>query len=115
MAFGEEEAMAMGLDTKKLRVIIVAASTLMISSSVAVTGLIGWVGLIIPHFSRMLVGSNYKYLIPTSILTGSGFLILVDSLARNLAATEIPIGILTSIIGAPFFLYLMMNVKKGWI
>lgn len=115
MAFGEEEAMAMGIETKKLRGIVIGASTLIIASSVSVAGLIGWVGLIIPHFSRILVGPNYKYLIPTSILTGSSFLILVDNLARNLASTEIPIGILTSIIGAPFFLYLMMNIKRGWV
>lgn len=115
MAFGEEEAMAMGVETKKLRGIVIASSTLIIASSVSVAGLIGWVGLIIPHFSRILVGPNYKYLIPTSILAGSSFLILVDNLARNLTSAEIPIGILTSIIGAPFFLYLMMNIKRGWV
>ena len=115
MAFGEEEAMAMGVETKNLRIVVIAASTIIISSSVSVSGLIGWVGLIIPHFARILVGSNYKYLIPTSILAGGSYLILVDNIARNIASTEIPIGILTSIIGAPFFLYLMVNIKRGWV
>ncbi|KAJ48807.1 iron complex transport system permease protein [Clostridium tetanomorphum] len=115
MAFGEEEALAMGVNTKRLRVIVIMASTLIISSSVSISGLIGWVGLIIPHFARILVGPNYKHLIPTSILAGSSYLILVDNMARNLGFGEIPIGILTSIIGAPFFVYLMMNIKRGWV
>lgn len=115
MCFGEEEAKSMGIQTEKLRIVVIMASTLIIASSVSISGIIGWNGLIIPHFARMLVGSNYKNLLPTSVLLGSGYMLLIDNLARNVAATEIPIGILTSLIGVPIFVYLIMNAKRGWV
>ena len=78
----------------------------------AVSGRIGWVGLVIPHMSRKLVGNDCRYLLPTSMIMGAGFLLLVDNLSRNLLSTEIPIGILTAFIGAPFFIYLMTRRRN---
>ncbi|MEL7564253.1 MAG: iron ABC transporter permease [Dehalobacterium sp.] len=115
MAFGDEEAKAMGLNTHKLRTVYIVAATLLTAASVAVCGMIGWIGLVIPHLTRMLVGPNYKYLMPASFLIGSIFLLIVDNIARSLFTMEIPLGILTSIIGAPFFVYLLIKRKKGWV
>jgi iron complex transport system permease protein len=115
LSFGEEEAQALGVDTKRLRTIVIFCATLMTAAAVSVSGLIGWVGLIIPHLTRMLVGPNYKALLPTSILIGGIYLLVVDDLARNLFAMEIPLGILTALLGAPFFLYLLMKGRKGWV
>lgn len=115
MAFGEEEALAMGLNTKRLRAVFILAATLLTASSVAICGMIGWIGLVIPHLTRMLVGPNYKDLMPASFLIGGIFLLAVDNLARTLFTMELPLGILTSILGAPFFVYLLIKRKKGWV
>lgn len=114
LSLGEEEATALGLDTKKLRFLVIVCSTLMTSASVSISGLIGWVGLVVPHLARMAVGPNYRILLPTSILMGSSYLLFVDDLARLMASVEIPLGILTSIIGAPFFIVLLMRSRRGW-
>ena len=111
LTMGDEEASTMGVNTKRLRLIIIIAATLITASSVAVTGMIGWVGLVIPHLSRMLIGSDYRKLMPASMLLGASFLLLVDDVSRLITTTEIPIGILTAFIGAPFFLYLI--TKQG--
>lgn len=103
----EEEARAMGVNTGALRLAAILCATVLTATSVAVSGMIGWVGLVIPHLSRRLVGSNCLYLLPASTLLGAIFLLLVDNVSRNLLAVEIPIGILTAFVGAPFFLYLM--------
>lgn len=108
---GEDEAKTLGVNTEKVRFIIIFFATLMTASSVSVTGVIGWIGLIIPHFSRLIFGDNYKYVIPASGLLGATFLVFVDILCRNLTTAEIPVGIVTSFIGAPIFLYLIY--KKG--
>ena len=115
MAFGDEEAQAMGLNVKQLRVIFILLATLLTAVSVAVGGMIGWIGLIIPHMARFMVGPNYKVLLPMSFLVGSSFLLIVDNVARNLFSVEVPLGILTSIIGAPFFFYLLVKRKKEQI
>ena len=107
LTLGDEEARTMGVNAKRLRVIVILCATLITAASVSVSGLIGWVGLVIPHLSRRLVGNNYRHLLPASMLFGAIFLLLVDDVSRNLLATEIPIGILTSFIGAPFFIYLI--------
>lgn len=107
LTLGDEEARTMGVNAKRLRVIVILCATLITAASVSVSGLIGWVGLVIPHLSRRLVGNNYRHLMPASMLFGAIFLLLVDDVSRNLLATEIPIGILTSFIGAPFFIYLI--------
>lgn len=115
LSFGEEEAKALGIDTSRIRFIIITCSTLLTAASVSICGMIGWIGLIIPHLARMLVGPNYKFLLPASIFIGSTFLLLVDDAARSVFPLEIPLGILTSIIGAPFFIYLLIKGKRGWI
>jgi iron complex transport system permease protein len=115
LSLGEEEANSLGVNTSRLRIIMILCSTLMTASSVALGGMISWVGLIIPHVARMIVGPNYKVLIPASVLIGSAYLLLVDDVARSLFSMEIPLGILTSLIGAPFFIFLLLKGRRGWI
>lgn len=112
LSLGEEEAKSMGINTGRVRLVIVLSATLITSASVSVSGLIGWVGLVVPHFARMLVGSDYRRLLPASLLLGGSFLLIVDNFARLLATSEIPIGILTAFVGAPFFLYLILREGK---
>ncbi len=107
LTFGDEEAQTMGVNAKLLRTILIICSTLITAASVSVSGMIGWVGLVIPHMARRIVGNNYKQLLPASMILGAIFMLIVDNISRNLYATEIPIGILTSFIGAPFFIYLI--------
>lgn len=107
IAMGDDEARTMGVNSKGVRLIIIICSTLITAASVSVSGMIGWVGLVIPHLARKLVGNNYMYLMPASMLFGAIFLLLVDNVSRNLLTTEIPLGILTAFIGAPFFIYLI--------
>lgn len=107
LTLGDEEARTMGVNAKALRIAVILSATLITAASVSVSGVIGWVGLVIPHLTRRMVGNNYRHLMPASALFGAVFLLMVDNLSRNLFATEIPIGILTSFIGAPFFLYLI--------
>lgn len=109
LTLNEDEAMSLGINTSLLRKIVISSSTLMTSACVSVSGHIGWVGLVIPHFTRMIVGCDYRYTIPVSLLMGSSFLMLVDTLSRSITNGEIPLGILTSFIGAPFFLYLIIR------
>lgn len=114
LSFGEEEAKSMGIDTKKLRFLVIICSTILTASAVSVAGMVGWVGLIVPHLARMIVGPNFKVLLPATALLGSTYLLLVDNIARTMSHIEIPLGILTSLIGAPFFIYLLFKVGKGW-
>ncbi len=114
LSFGEEEARAMGSETGKLRFIIIGACTLLTASSVSVAGIIGWVGLIIPHLARGLVGPDYGKLIPVSAVIGGVYLLLVDDIARLAGALEMPLGILTALIGAPFFILLMARTRRAW-
>lgn len=109
LTLGDDEAKTMGVNTRRLRAVIILCATLITAAAVSVSGVIGWVGLVIPHLARRIVGNNYKYLMPTSMLSGAVFLLMVDNVSRNLFATEVPIGILTSFIGAPFFLYLIVR------
>ena len=113
LTLGEEEAATLGVNTGWLRLAVVLCATFLTASSVAVSGMIGWVGLVIPHLSRKLVGNDCRYLLPTSMIMGAGFLLLVDNVSRNLLATEIPIGILTAFVGAPFFIYLMTRKENN--
>jgi len=115
LSLGEEEAKALGVDTQKLKWLILAIITLIISSCVAVAGIIGWVGLVVPHFARMIVGADHKLLIPTATIIGASYLLIIDNLARSLAQSEIPLSVLTAIIGAPIFIYLLRKMQtKGW-
>ena len=112
LTVSEEEARSMGVHTGRLRLVVILCATVLTAVSVAVSGMIGWVGLVIPHLSRKLVGNNCRYLVPASTLFGAIFLLLVDNISRNLLAVEIPIGILTAFVGAPFFLYLMTRKEN---
>jgi iron complex transport system permease protein len=109
LSLGDDEARTMGVNVRRLRLVVIVSATLVTSSAVAVSGTIGWVGLVIPHLSRKLVGSNFRHLMPATMLFGALFLLLVDNISRNLFAVEIPIGILTAFIGAPFFLSLIIR------
>ncbi len=115
LSFGEDEARSLGLNTGRIRVLVVVCASLISASMISICGMIGWVGLIIPHLARLAVGPNYRILLPTSFLFGGIFVLLVDNLARSLTTVEIPLGILTSIIGAPFFIYfLKKSSQKSW-
>jgi iron complex transport system permease protein len=114
MSLPEEEARALGLATGPLRIAIVAAATLVTSASVATAGIIGWVGLVVPHLARSLVGPDFARLLPAAAILGGGYLLLIDTLARTMAQVEIPLGILTAVIGTPFFIWLLASVQKNW-
>ena len=109
LTLSPDEARAMGVHTDRLRLAVILPSTVLTAAAVSVSGMIGWVGLVIPHLSRRIVGSDCRRLMPMSCLFGAAFLLLVDNMARCLTATEIPIGILTAFVGAPFFIYLMVR------
>ena len=114
MSLPEEEARALGVSTGPLRIAIVAAATLVTSASVATSGIIGWIGLVVPHLARALVGPDFPRLLPASALLGGGFLLFIDTLARTAAPVEIPLGILTAVIGTPFFIWLLAGMQKTW-
>jgi iron complex transport system permease protein len=114
LSLGDEEARALGVEAGRLRLLVIAAATLMTASAVAISGVIGWVGLIIPHIARMAVGPSFARLLPAAVLLGASYLLLVDTLARTLAGIEVPIGILTAVVGAPFFLWLLARGREGW-
>ena len=115
LSLGDEEAKALGVEAGRLRLLVVTAATLMTASVVAISGVIGWVGLVIPHIARMLVGPSFDRLLPTAMLLGASYLLLVDTLARTMARIEVPIGILTAVIGAPFFLWLLARGRAGLV
>ena len=112
LTLDEEEAKSLGINIRKYRLIFIIASTLLSAAAVCLGGLIGWVGLMIPHLARALVGVDYSRLIPASAMLGGGYLILVDDLARSVFSMELPLGVVTSIIGAPFFIYLIIKRKE---
>jgi iron complex transport system permease protein len=114
MSLPDEEARALGVSTGPLRIAIVAAATLVTSASVATSGIIGWVGLVVPHLARALVGPDFPKLLPTAALLGGGFLLFIDTLARTAAPVEIPLGILTAVIGTPFFIWLLADMQRSW-
>ena len=114
LALDDEEARALGVDTGRIRLTVIAAATLMTSASVAISGVVGWIGLVIPHFARLLVGPDFSRLLPTSILLGAAFLLGVDTLARTVARIEIPLGVLTAFVGTPLFLWQLATARRGW-
>ena len=109
LTVSDEEAESMGVNVQRLRAVVIVCATLMTAASVAVGGLIGWVGLVIPHFSRMLFGYDYRKMLPASALMGAAFLIVVDDAARLFTVSELPIGILTAFVGAPVFAWLILT------
>ena len=112
LTLDEEEAKSLGINVRKYRLIFIVASTLLSAAAVCLGGLIGWVGLMIPHLARALVGVDYRRLIPASTILGGGYLILVDDISRSLLSMELPLGVVTSIMGAPFFIYLIIKRKE---
>jgi len=112
LTLGEDEARSMGVNTHRLRLISIICATLITAVSVAVAGIIGWIGLVIPHFCRMIFGYDYRRIIPAAIIFGGAFLLVVDDISRSIFTSEIPIGILTAFIGAPIFAYLLITGGK---
>jgi len=114
LSLPDDEARALGVPVARLRLAVVCAATLMTAAAVAISGIIGWVGLLIPHAARMLVGPEFSRLLPLSMLLGAAFLLAVDTLARTLAPIEVPPGVLTALIGTPFFLWLFASARRAW-
>ena len=112
LTLGDDEARTMGVSARTLRLTVVVCASLATAACISATGMIGWVGLVIPHLCRKLVGCDFRRLMPCSMLAGALFLLCVDDISRNLLATEIPIGILTAFVGAPFFIYLIMEKER---
>lgn len=113
LSLDEEEARSLGVNVSLLRKVVIASSTLITAVSVSTCGIIGWVGLVIPHLGRLLVGNDHRALIPASALLGAIYMLFVDGLARSITAAEIPLSILTAIIGAPFFAYMLRKTSGG--
>jgi iron complex transport system permease protein len=115
LTLSDEEADSLGVNTVYLRAFVILCATLLSTSSVAVGGMIGWVGLIIPHFARMLTGQDYRQMLPAAMLLGSLFLLVVDDAARSAFPMELPLGVLTAVIGAPLFLYLLFQGRRSFL
>lgn len=114
LSLGDEEAKSLGVDPTKMKIFIILITTLMTASAVSISGVIGWVGLVIPHAGRMLVGPDHKYLLPVSMSLGAAFMMLIDNVARTLLPGEIPLGVLTGLIGVPILILLLRRNKPGW-
>jgi len=115
LALEEAEARSLGVNPDRERWFIFIAATMMTGTSVAVAGVIGWIGLVVPHAARLIVGEDHRRLIPASALLGAAYLVLIDTLARTLTAAEIPLGVLTALIGAPVFAVLLrQHFKRAW-
>jgi iron complex transport system permease protein len=112
LALPEDEARALGVNTRRLRAIVIAAATLATSASVAVSGIIGWVGLVVPHMARLVVGPEFSRLLPVAAVFGAIFMLLIDTLARTLATIEVPPGILTAVVGTPVFIALLARTRR---
>ncbi|MCC6147661.1 MAG: iron ABC transporter permease [Anaerolineaceae bacterium] len=114
LSMGDRESRSLGINNELMKAIIIVATTVITAIAVAFSGIIGWVGQVIPHFCRMIVGPDHRVLIPATLLVGAGYLILIDNFCRLLTANEIPLGILTAMVGAPVFAYLLRKTKGGW-
>ena len=114
VSLGEEEARALGVHTERIRAGVIICATVISACAVSISGIIGWIGLVIPHIGRLLVGPDNRVLIPATALIGGAYLVLVDILARSLTESEIPIGILTAMVGAPIFAYLLKKGRNAW-
>ena len=115
LSLSEDELIASGTNVKLLRTLVVICAAAMTSSVISMCGQVGWVGLIVPHMCRMIWGQDNKKLIPASISIGAAFMVIVDTVARSISAAEIPVSILTAIIGAPFFILILTSRKRNII
>lgn len=115
LSLGDEEAESLGMNVFIFRNILIAVTTFVVASAVSVAGSISWVGLIVPHIARIIGGHDHRVAIPLSMITGSVFLLMMDNIARNITSAEIPVGIITSLVGAPFFAYLLVKGRgNAW-
>lgn len=114
LSMGDEEARAMGVPVERVRFILIAVATMLSAVTVVLAGMVGWVGLIIPHMARMIVGPDNRVLVPVSALIGALYLVLVDDISRLAFTTEIPLGIITSLVGIPFFAAVLKRADRGW-
>jgi iron complex transport system permease protein len=114
LAMGDEEARSLGIETERLKGLVIICTTLITAASVSVCGMVGWVGLVIPHVGRMWVGPDHRLLLPATLSIGASYLLFIDDIARTASPGEIPLGILTALIGAPFFGYLLRKTRGTW-
>jgi len=114
MSLGDEEAQALGVNTRRTRLVIVAAATLMTSAAVAMAGVVGWIGLLIPHVARLIAGPDFTRMLPVAMIVGAAFLLGVDTLARTMTGMEIPLGVLTAFVGTPVFIWLLAAARRSW-
>ncbi|KAF5056738.1 iron ABC transporter permease [Acetobacterium wieringae] len=114
LAVGEDEAITMGVNVPLVKLVVIVSSTLMTVAAVSICGIIGWVGLIVPHLARMITGANYSKIVITSFLIGGAFLLIIDDIIRGVEGVELPLGVLTALVGTPVFVFLLSRVKKGW-
>ena len=115
LSLGDDEARALGVDVERLRIMVIASATLVTASVVAISGVIGWVGLMVPHMARLLVGPRFDRLLPAAILLGAAFMVGVDTLARSAARIEIPLGVLTAVTGGPAFVWLLARSRRKFL
>ena len=115
LSLSEDEARAMGVNLKLIRILVIASAALTTAAIVSVCGVIGWVGLLVPHISRLLFGNDNRYVVPSSILSGALFLLVVDTLARTISSAEIPVSVLTAVIGAPVFILLLRKGQSAYL
>jgi len=115
LSLGTDEARTLGINITQITRIIVLCATLLTAAAVCISGIIGWVGLVVPHLARMITGPDYSRLLPMTIVMGASYLLIMDDISRTLITTEIPLGILTALLGAPFFAFLLWRRKTGWV
>lgn len=114
LSLPDDEALALGVSPARLRAVFVASATLVTAAVVSISGIVGWVGLVVPHVARLLVGPDFRRLLPMALVLGGSFVLGADTVARTAAATEIPLGILTALAGGPFFLWLLARSRRAW-
>ncbi|KUO78229.1 MAG: Fe3+-siderophore ABC transporter permease [Desulfosporosinus sp. BRH_c37] len=114
LAAGEDEARTMGVNVPLVKLVVVVSSTLMTVSAVSICGIVGWVGMVVPHIARMLTGASFSKLAVTSFFIGGAFLLIIDNVIRGIEGVELPLGVLTALVGTPVFVLLLSRVKKGW-
>ncbi|MCD7948350.1 MAG: iron ABC transporter permease [Oscillospiraceae bacterium] len=113
LSMGDKQAKSLGVNVRRSKTAVIAAAALATAGAVCLSGVVGWVGLVIPHIGRLLAGNDNRRLMPVSIAIGAGFMIAIDTISRMITASEVPLGILTALIGAPFFIFLLKKTKGG--
>lgn len=114
LSMGEEEAKALGINTERTKLVLITVATFITAWSVSSVGIIAWVGLMMPHATRLIVGPDHRFLLPAASIMGAIFLIICDTIARTLTTAEVPVGIITSILGAPYLMYLLRTKKNNF-